>query len=210
MDFWTFIKNYQSGIGSLIGFTGVVVTLFVNAMLARRQSARNARMARDQADYAAQLSREQADRQLAHDRRAVRQAFVADLSRITDYLKMQISGLETKAPMIPISNQPISGIFDHFAGKLSLLTQSEIYNIILSYRRLQETRQGIIYAINAIPELKAQSVGDFFIPAVAHYPNMINVYRAVVVGLDETISVINDAMNAEVGVASSPSARQVP
>lgn len=37
MDIATFVKDYQSGLVGILGFTGVIVTLFVNATLGRRQ-----------------------------------------------------------------------------------------------------------------------------------------------------------------------------
>jgi hypothetical protein len=124
----TLIKDYQAGLGALVGFTGVIIALVWNA-----------RQARIHADYQARLSREHADHLLDGERRRARDAFIADLTRITQVFEQRMTHLRRDdigaAPM-PAGATPM--LYENFTDKLILLTGEEIAQVVNAYGHVRE------------------------------------------------------------------------
>ena len=114
MDWPTLLKDYQSGLVGLLGFTGVIITLFVNAYLSRAQHRRV----------------------IAHDRRSVRAALLADLTRIRDAFGAQIEVYSDPIPAgreIAMQGRPYRNLQEALLDKLVLLTAQEISSVTRAY-----------------------------------------------------------------------------
>jgi hypothetical protein len=128
-----FVKDYQELISNVvvgvIGFGGVILTLMHSAKLALDAS-------RDEAARA----RQQAGEQLATDRRATREAFLADLMQISFVLGKRLKGLQDPPPgisSVPMSSKPILNLYETLIGRLTFLTGGEMAEIVRAYASVQ-------------------------------------------------------------------------
>lgn len=106
------VRSYQQLIVGLIGFTGVIVTLLVNAKLARLQ----------------------VDRTNAHNARALRVALKAELEIIKSAFEDRISKLRqdnNKGGLIPAKQ--ITRVYNTSIEKIGLLEKSEVEKIMHVY-----------------------------------------------------------------------------
>ena len=193
-----FVKDYQNGLGALIGFAGVIVTLAVNARLGRKQSERTAQLAREQADYTARLAREQTDRQFAQEQRHCRAAFKADLGRIKDAIEQRV-GLLSK----PISDKENVQMFarhaailqDQLMDKLLLLTSDEIGTVMVAYAHIRLTgvsaRQ---IKVSHGVSLDGDTEESIRITEVMREPVLV-VYRTVLTKIEASIKALTGAQS---------------
>jgi hypothetical protein len=115
MNLLTIIKDYQSGLGALVGFLGVMTTLFVNAWLGRRQHSRK----------------------IAHERRAVRAGLLADLVARKQWLQEIIEILSEPIPEAsPVylpGNRRGESLYQRLLDKVIHLTPNEITKVADGY-----------------------------------------------------------------------------
>jgi hypothetical protein len=136
------LKGLQSALVGFLGFSGVMVTLWWNARLAR-------------------LGREAAAEQ---ERRSLRTALVEELRHFSFYLKaavMLVDKQEGGAIMPTFSAR----IFDESVSKIGLLTQTEVASIVRTYNLLDALKK-----LSNYPEAGGRwsidaGVADYFIKA---------------------------------------------
>jgi len=108
-----YFEKYQTFIVGILGFGGVIFTIYMNA----------------------RLSRVQHERQVAHDREALRTAISSELGLIRKILSgrcEQVDGNdEVSSAFYPehISTE----VYDHIMGNIGLLSQREIEAVIEAY-----------------------------------------------------------------------------
>ena len=154
-------EKYQTFIVGILGFGGVIITIYMNA----------------------RLSRSQHERQIAHDRRAFRTAISSELRIIKKILDGRCKQIdedgEKSSAFYPehISTE----VYNKLINKIGLLSQHEIETVIEAYAlvndlpirlRLLSTehdtsfkRQGYIY-IDAGHESTAIGVHKSFLPKI--------------------------------------------
>lgn len=124
MDFATFARDYGAMTATLIvgvvGFAGVIGAQFLNAYLARRQ-------------------RREA---IEHERRALRTALVAELTRAKGILQGRA---DTTAKTPPgqeaeffVPTRPMTHVYDRLTDKLGLLKATEVGKVVEAYEMLRE------------------------------------------------------------------------
>lgn len=115
------LKEWQTAVSALVGFTGVIVTLLVNAWLARRAD----------------------DRTRRHDRLALRMVFRSELAALMDQaiglLEKATEQLEKKdnQTVLAVKSRLSTVIYDKFIDKIGILTNNEIGTILETYLFLQ-------------------------------------------------------------------------
>ena len=120
-----FLERFQTGIVGLIGFTGVILTLFVNAWIARRHG-RDARK---------------------HERETLGRALLAELSSHRQSIKRNIeavterAGNGTGALLVPaITNTPV---FDASVARIGLLPGEQLGPVLEACLTLKEIDRSI-------------------------------------------------------------------
>jgi hypothetical protein len=122
LDDWSWVsvsatlKDWQTAISATVGFCGVILTLLVNACLARKMESRRRQ----------------------HDRMALRTAFETEFS----FLKMQAEGVVEGMQDDPDAGTLIkvafaTPVYDHNIEKISTLTGDEIHQILSAYLYLE-------------------------------------------------------------------------
>jgi hypothetical protein len=120
MSFWDWVQRFQSAVVGVIGFAGVIITLIVNAHLARTQQ----------------------DRAIAHDRQMVQVALVAELTKVRDTIKARYDSMmqtpEDQRSNIFISARPMTDVYDHLMDKIGLLDAEQIGKVMDVYVILKD------------------------------------------------------------------------
>jgi len=124
MDWPTLLKDYQSGLVGLLGFTGVIVTLIVNAKLARRQH----------------------ERKLADERAILRGALLAELTILRNVYQDRIEKVADRPGpgsgiIVPV--HVISEVYNRLMDKLGLLTSDEAGKVISAYLLARELPENV-------------------------------------------------------------------
>jgi len=128
MDWLIQLRDYQTGIGALIGFMGVIVTLVVNGILARRQSER-----------AAKLAQRQATDQIARERTVLRTALQAETEVVIGYLDFDLENMkkakETYSSYDLRMDYPTT-VHDRHIDRLGLLTLEQAKRVAMANAHL--------------------------------------------------------------------------
>ncbi|TLS75295.1 hypothetical protein FE236_09380 [Mariprofundus erugo] len=155
------VKDFQTLIVGALGFTGVALTLLVNAKSSRKATAR----------------------QIEHETHALRTALIAELDLIRTSFQGRgapsISGEQPTGAFFPVHTpQPV---FENLIGQVGLLSEKEVSAVIRAYTLINEASQrlqilsfghdpsfdrpGYIY-IRAEHEKTASSIFENFLPAI--------------------------------------------
>jgi hypothetical protein len=107
------VKEFQSLIVGVIGFTGVIATLLTNALLARRQHAG----------------------QVRHESDVLRAALIAELQLIREAFMDRIAainGAENRAGMlVPLDS--LSDVYESLIDRIGLLSEPETRAVVRAY-----------------------------------------------------------------------------
>jgi hypothetical protein len=113
------LAEHQTLVVGVVGFTGVIITLAVNAHLARMQLVRSA----------------------LHQANVMRRAMLADLKGHADDLRARMEFMESKSPDRPgkmmIREAAEIEIFTAASGTLGLLTLDEVSAVMAAYAWLR-------------------------------------------------------------------------
>jgi len=112
-SFLCIFEKYQTFFTGLLGFTGVVITMVVNARLQRSAQSRK----------------------LAHEARTLRVALRAELDANRKAFEGRIQQLDERSDFSHalVPNQPINQIYTSHLDKLGLLSDDEIEKVIKAY-----------------------------------------------------------------------------
>jgi hypothetical protein len=113
-----FVRQYQNLLVGGIGFAGVIVTLIVNARLARRQH----------------------ERQVEHERTLVRVALRAELKAVAEAYRDRISTLDDPGPYycIQLSLDTMTDVYRSVIGRIGLLSDQETPLVLRAYLLAQQ------------------------------------------------------------------------
>lgn len=158
---YQFLSDFQTLIAGLIGFTGVIITLLINAWLSRRQHYRA----------------------IEHETGTIRTALIAELELIEkSFQDKSVPSKDGEKPSDAFhpgsTPQPI---FDNFIEKIGLLSSEEVSAVIEAYTMVNEApsriqllfaghdpsfnKQGYIF-IRAKHEKTASGIYENFLPAI--------------------------------------------
>jgi hypothetical protein len=115
---YQFVKDFQTIIVGLIGFSGVVITLRMNA----------------------QLSQKQHERVVKHDREVLKTALCAELELIRKSFSDKASSVEENAEERDTYylSESRTDIYQNFVGKLGLLSAEEVSSVVEAYTLIDE------------------------------------------------------------------------
>ena len=123
MTIWTWIENHQTLTVGIIGFLGVIVTLCINAMLARTQHRK----------------------ELCHERQTLRVALAAELKINREAFVNSIKSLDTNTALDKVRvtgeywvpTDEMEDVYRSFIDRIGLLSQFEIRKVMNAYLRLR-------------------------------------------------------------------------
>jgi hypothetical protein len=114
---WCFLQEYQTLIVGLLGFTGVIITLRMNA----------------------RLNREQHTRQIEHERTALKAALSTELSIIRDTFRDRIEMIGdppgTQGMWVPLGT--MTDVYSRAIDKIGLLTRDQVNLVLRAYLLIQ-------------------------------------------------------------------------
>jgi hypothetical protein len=115
---YQFVKDFQTIIVGLLGFSGVIYTLRMNA----------------------QLSQKQHERSVKHDREVLRTALRAELELIRKSFSDKASSIEENNEESDAfyPSESHTSIYQNFVGKLGLLSAEEVSSVIEAYTLIFE------------------------------------------------------------------------
>lgn len=114
MSLWTLVKDFQSLIVGVVGFLGIIFTLWFNARQARR-------------DREAELNQE---------RETLRAALLEELKIVHASLERnKADRKEGKAAFVP--TDPMDDAYKAFTQRIGLLTRSEVQKVMYAYLTLR-------------------------------------------------------------------------
>ncbi len=118
-------ERFQTAIVGVLGFAGVIASLFVNAWLARRDR----------------------DLALQHERTTVRTALLEELKIIKRSLEEAIRTIELcekqdKGDLL-VSTDTMSDVYDSFIPRIGLLPSEQVAKVILAYMLVLELRKSL-------------------------------------------------------------------
>lgn len=116
---WELIERFQTVVVGAIGFGGVILTLWINATIARKQR----------------------DEERAHQRTAIRAALLAEL-RVNEF--SIVSNLQLLREQRPeegggafVTTDPIDSIYRSVLPTIGLLSENEIHQTLRAYATLE-------------------------------------------------------------------------
>ncbi len=126
-----YVERFQTAIVGVLGFAGIIITLIVNARLAR-------------------LARER----MRHDERAsIRAALMAEMKIIKDSLEYAIEnikkGEEDGSGGLLVPTDPISDAYDALIPRVGVLPPEEVGKVMLAYLSVREMRKNLLLILGA-------------------------------------------------------------
>lgn len=121
MTLLQFLTTFQSAIVGLVGFIGVIVTLFVNARISRRR----------------------VDEARDHDRDTLVRALVAELKQCQNDAERIVNVLEGQDEWIVLRRIRVP-IFESNLSKLGLIQTEKLDLILYAYREMQSLDGGLV------------------------------------------------------------------
>lgn len=146
MDIGWFIYKYQILIAGIVGFAGVIFTLWHNAKLAREQRIEEAKDARAQREE-----------EREHEREALRAALVAELKINRDAIENNLKKREeaedgdvegTSGAYVPTDS--LTETYQSFLPRIGLLSEHEVNKVMWAYLSLQHFN-ATLYLIGVPP-----------------------------------------------------------
>lgn len=167
---YQFVKDFQSIIVGLIGFSGVIYTLRMNA----------------------QLSRKQHERTVKQEREVLRTALRAELELIRKSFSNNASSIEEDEEsdaFYPSESHTI--IYQNFVGKLGLLSPKEVSAVIEAYTLTHEAPTRL-RLLSSEHEPSYDKPGYIFIKS-NHCKTASGVYKSFLPAIEEAIQKLGDA-----------------
>jgi hypothetical protein len=170
------LRDYQIAFGALLGFTGVIVTLLVNAWLARRQHAR----------------------EIAAERASVRGALLAELRVLRDSYQERIDRMQAAEPGqgIIAPTRVHVDVYDSLRGKLGLLTPNEAERAVLTYPFVGELPDQVRQFKRGQRLPVDQDTEHFIMVPHEAIEHVLEMHRARLVRINEAITALTDASRA--------------
>ena len=139
MTLWTVIETFQNLIVGIVGFTGVIFTLWFNAKVARDQR-------RDE---------------LEHERATLRSALAEELKINGDSLEGNLNSIRELPPdgkkgaFVP--TDPMDDSYRSFVPRIGLLTEMEVHKVMNAYLYLR-TYTARLFLIGVPPDTSPRHV----------------------------------------------------
>lgn len=161
------IEKFQTLIVGLLGFVGVIGTLWINAKLARQQR-------RDE---------------LAHERDTLRTALIEELRINRHSLRENIASLKEPMPdgrgSVLVPTDPMDGAYRTFLARIGILSRSEVHKVMNAYLLLQ-TYYGSLFIISVPVQTSDCSVN---VPA-ENVHLLIGMQERLIEPIDEAIAAL--------------------
>jgi hypothetical protein len=167
---YQFVQNFQGMIVGLIGFTGVIVTLLVNARIARIQH----------------------DRQISHQATVVRNLIRVDLRKMRDIFKDRIQRMGDPGTGFYFPINPMTGLYEKLGERMGLLSEGELLPVLETYALLEELPQRAKFLeVRAPPDAptEMQKEGQIYIPAKAA-PVLAKMHENFLVKIESALAVL--------------------
>lgn len=159
------VKDFQTIIVGLLGFSGVIFTLRMNAKLLQKQH----------------------ERSVKHDREVLRTALRAELklSRKAFFENVLSSEKNVKEKDGFYISEPYTNIYQNFIGKLGLLSAKEVFSVVEVYALINEvpTRLRLLSFEN---DLSLDIPGYIFIEA-KHSKTVSEMYKNFLSSIDAAL-----------------------
>ncbi len=139
MTLWTVIETFQNLLVGAVGFAGVIITLLVNAKIARDRR-------RDERD---------------HERATLRTALAEELNINRESLQGNLNSLRELPPdgkketFVP--TDPMDDAYRSFVPKIGLLTETEVHRVMNAYLYLR-TYTARLFLIGVPPDTSPRHV----------------------------------------------------
>jgi len=162
---YTFVKDFQTLIVGVIGFTGVILTIKKNAAIANEQQAQN----------------------INHERATLRNALISELELIRDtFIKNSEvpEGDEQEDAFYPMESH--TKVYQSFINKLGLLTNKEASSVITAYTLVDE----LPIRLNLLSPYEDRSFGRYgYIYIEAQYAEAARgIYASFATKLEDAIN----------------------
>jgi len=162
-------EKYQTFIVGILGFGGVIFTIYMNA----------------------RLSRVQHERQVSHDREALRTAISSELELIKDIFSGRCEQVdeddENRSAFYP--EQISTEVYIHFISKIGLLSQREIEAIIEAYALVNDLPLRL-QLLSTDHDPSFDSKGHIYIDA-KHAKTAIDIHKSFLPKIERAIQAIN-------------------
>jgi hypothetical protein len=142
--FFSFLKDYQSGLVGILGFAGVITTLWWNARIAEQ-----ARL-----------------RLTEQERTAVRSGLVAELDTACLYFRDLCRLLASGQKEYRIAIVPPMDLYLALREKIVLLTTIEVSSVVRVYTMIRHRSE--VFAGGTSPEMSIFTLNEESIPRVMH------------------------------------------
>ena len=172
MTFWTAVEDYQTLIVGTLGFTGVIITLLVNAWLARRQRRDEQR----------------------HERQTLRIALIEELKINRDAVdrNMEPPAEDSKPKGAFVPTDPMDDAYRAFTDRIGLLSRDEVSKIMFAYLSLR-TYNAKLFLIGVPPHTGDRHVN---VPA-KNIEMLVQLLESLIGPVDKAIEVMESARDAE-------------
>jgi len=172
MTLLTWIQDHPTLTVGIIGFAGVIFTIWFNAWQTRKQRREERR----------------------HDRETLRAALIEELKINRDSLVSNVDrvaeSMETKEYFVP--TDPMDDVYRAFTDRIGLLSQAEVSKVMCAYLSLR-TYIAKLFLIGASIETIP---GHIKIPAT-HAPTLRGMQENLVGPIEEAIEIMESARDAD-------------
>ena len=138
MTFAEFVEEYQTLVAGLAGFTGVIITLLVNASLARKQDTTQARLAREQRDHERELAERHREEELEREQVLLRRVLLCELFHNSRMCQKAINVHDTdKNGDLWLESIGAREAFDRLMPRLGALSPDEVGKVMHAYYAIE-------------------------------------------------------------------------
>jgi hypothetical protein len=129
------LRQFQTLVVGIVGFTGVIITLLVNARLSRLQHVR----------------------QVEHERTVVRTALKAELQAVAQSYRGRIEHLEDthsqKYGGALLSLDSMTDVYKSMIGRLGLLSESQVQAVLNAYLLVEQLPERLAFLADEQPDV---------------------------------------------------------
>jgi len=165
------LNNYQTLIGVVVGFTGVILTLWYNAKTAR----------------------DQRDEEREHERKALRVALIAELQINRNALEeksRQIRENSSMGALVPTDR--MDGAYQSFLPRIGLLSKGEVNKVMEAYLSL-ETYNAKLFVLGMPVDTTPRHVKV----TTSNLQTLAGIQERLLGPLDEAIKALEEPTNNE-------------